>query len=307
MHARWQVAVAAALVLCGLLATSALTECGRGPGAEAVPSPNPEPPAVQPTGPFRLVAIGDFGTGGADEGAIAAAVDRWTDRFPINALLTTGDNVYESGNPADFAAAWTGPYGWVGDEHVPVIAALGNHDIETAAGAPVMGLLGMPSAWYARRIGPAQLIVLDANDPTDPDQLAFLRQTLAASTARWEIAIFHQPAYSCSHHGSTPAVDAAWLPLLEGGGVDLVLNGHDHTYERFGPLHGTTYVVTGGGGAPLYPDHVCPPGTPAPRVDRVVHHFVTLTFSGSTLRVEALDPAFHVVDRFSLTAAGGSS
>jgi hypothetical protein len=92
-------------------------------------------------------------------------------------------------------------------------------------------------------------------------------------------------------------VDAEWLPLLADGGVDLVLNGHDHTYERFGPIGGTAFVVTGGGGAPLYYETTCPAGTPQPVVHRTTYSFVTLTATRETIKAVALDVNLTPVDR----------
>jgi hypothetical protein len=263
-----------------------------------------EPAEVPSAGPSRFIVLGDFGNGSEAELKIAGAMDEWTDANPVDALVTTGDNVYESGAPARFDEVWHEPFGWVSAEGIPVVATLGNHDVETEDGGPVMRLLDMPSRWYTRRIGPVEFIVLDANRVTDQRQLDFLRGALAASTARWKIAVFHQPAYSCSRHGSTPDVHERWLPLLAGDGVDVVLNGHDHAYQRFGPLDGTTYIVSGGGGAPLYHEDDCPDGTPTPEVQRVVHHFVTLVVSDSRLRIEALDSSLRSIDEVDLAEAG---
>jgi 3',5'-cyclic AMP phosphodiesterase CpdA len=300
---RWVPVGVVLLMLAGIVAAFAFLEddATRSPRGLVEPS---EPPVASPTGPFRFVVLGDFGSGSEAELRIAGAIDEWSDAHPVNALVTTGDNVYESGAPAQFAEAWHGPFGWVSAEGITVVATLGNHDIETQGGAPVMGLLDMPSRWYTRRIGPVEFIVLDANRPTDPRQLEFLRNALASSTARWKVAVFHQPAYSCSRHGSTPEVDDHWLPLLARDGVDLVLNGHDHAYQRFGPIEGTTYVVTGGGGAPLYDEDDCPDGTPTPEVKRVVHHFVTLVVSDSRLRIEALDSRLRSIDEVDLAEVG---
>ena len=300
MGPRWRPIAAVVLAVIACAAVFALTRGDGSPRRSEESGEPPEPTPTQPDGPYRFVALGDFGDGGAAEFNIASAIDEWTDRAPINAVVSTGDNVYESGAPSQFADAWQRPFGWVDAENVPVIATLGNHDIETGGGGPVMELLGMPAPWYARRIGPVEFLVLDANRPEDPAQLRFLRDAIAASTARWKVAVFHQPAYSCSRHGSTPTVDALWLPMLENDGVDLVLNGHDHTYERFGPMDGTTFVVTGGGGAALYHESACPDGTPEPDVHEFVHHFVTLEVSGSSMRVQALDVDLHPIDRITL-------
>jgi 3',5'-cyclic AMP phosphodiesterase CpdA len=296
MTLRTRVIVASVIAVLASAGAFALFRSDASPRRSEESREPPEPTPTPPDGPYRFVALGDFGDGGPAEFKIATAIDDWTDSKPINALISTGDNVYESGAPSEFASAWTGPFGWVDDEHVPVVATLGNHDVETAGGAPVMELLGMPAHWYARRIGPVEFVVLDANRPEDPAQLQFLRETIAGSTARWTVAVFHQPVYSCSLHGSTPAIDAIWLPILRHDGVDLVLNGHDHTYERFGPLNGTTFIVTGGGGAALYDESACPHGTPEPDAHEFVHHFVTLQVSGSTMRVDALDADLHRID-----------
>jgi acid phosphatase len=302
---------AASVLACVVFACAALSACSREsvaprPGTTTVAphggrtaeprQTRPAPANGSTSDRRRIVALGDFGTGESAESQVASAIERWSDDHGIDALVSTGDNVYDSGNPAQFAGAWLRPFGWVRARGVPVVAALGNHDIETDGGAPVMRLLGMPGPWYTRRVGPVELLVLDANDPTNPAQLRFLHDALARSTAPWRVAVFHQPIYSCSHHGSTPAVDAAWLPALEHGGVSLVLNGHDHTYERFGPIGGTTYVVTGGGGAPLYTETACPPGTPAPAVHVTTYGFVTLTATTRTLRLVAYDANLRRID-----------
>jgi 3',5'-cyclic AMP phosphodiesterase CpdA len=299
MRQRW-IALLTVVLVAGGLAALALTRSDRSATASEELTEPTEPSPVAPTGPYRFVVVGDFGEGGSSEASIASAIDDWTDGHPINGFVSTGDNVYQSGAPAEFAAAWTAPYGWVDSEGIPVIATLGNHDVETNDGTPVMRLLGMPARWYTKRIGPVEFFVLDANEPTNPDQLRFLEQAIAESTARWKVAVFHQPAYSCSRHGSSPEVDAVWLPILARDGVDLVLNGHDHTYQRFGPIHGTTYVVTGGGGAGLYYETDCPAGTPQPDVHETVHNFVTLTTDESTLRLQALNADGRVIDRVTL-------
>jgi 3',5'-cyclic AMP phosphodiesterase CpdA len=295
---RWLAVGMVLLVAGGLLTFALMPSDGSPTASEETHQPS--------TAPFRFVVVGDYGEGGTTEAKIASAIDRWTDRNPIDAFVSTGDNVYQSGAPEQFMGAWTVPYGWVSHENTPVIATLGNHDIETDGGHPVMDLLGMSARWYTRRIGPVEFIILDANDPTNADQLRFLNEALAESTSRWKIAVFHQPVYSCSRHGSTPTVDAAWLPLLEKNGVDLVLNGHDHTYQRFGPIEGTTYIVTGGGGAELYYETACPASTPAPDVHETVHNFVTLWVSGSTLRLETLSADGQLIDRVNLSESSSA-
>ena len=254
---------------------------------------SPDLPAELVTGAqvTRIAVIGDFGSGKQGERELAATVRSDDRKAGFAALITTGDNVYPSGDPADFAAAWTVPYGWVDDAGIPVLASMGNHDRKSGKQDQVMDLLGMPGRWYDKQVGDVQVIVLDANDVANPDQTRFLDDVLAAPRGpgvRWRVVVFHQPAFSCSRHQSTPAVQKAWVPLFARSDVDLVLNGHDHVYERFGPVHGVTYVVTGGAGDSLYEMRSCPKGTPEPVVAAVRRHYVVIEASSDQLRIEAV-------------------
>ena len=86
----------------------------------------------------------------------------------------------------------------------------------------------------------------------------WLSADLAATTQPWRIVFFHRPSYSSGFHGSDPQLQQAFGPIFEQRGVQLVINGHEHNYERLVPWRETgpqavTYVVTGGGGAALRP------------------------------------------------------
>jgi|GEM_PF-5090029 hypothetical protein len=93
------------------------------------------------------------------------------------------------------------------------------------------------------------------------EQYAWLERTLAETSALWRVVWFHHPPYSSGNHGPSVEQREALAPLLEQYQVDVVFNGHDHIYERSFPMRanrredesGVIYVVTGGGGAPLYP------------------------------------------------------
>ena len=78
--------------------------------------------------------------------------------------------------------------------------------------------------------------------------------------------------------------------MFAAAGVDLVLSGHDHNYQRFAGVDGVTYVVTGGGGAGLYPMRPCLPGNPAPAASAVAHHFTEVEAGSEGLRIRAVAP-----------------
>ncbi|MGH2723917.1 MAG: metallophosphoesterase family protein [Actinomycetota bacterium] len=263
--------------------------------------PEPTGPLLQRTavrGPVDLAVIGDFGTGEEAQREVAEALRTWADGRPLDALVTTGDNIYDSGHPDEFDQAWHQPYGWVDREGIPVLASLGNHDAETGGGAPVMELLSMPGPWYAHRLGPVELFVLDGNHLEDPAQLSFVGSALRRSAAPWKVAVVHHPPYTCGHHDGHGEIRERWLPVFRAGGVDLVLSGHDHNYQRFPRLGDVVFVVSGGGGQDLDDVDECPAGTPDPVFaldDR--HHFVTVRATRETLRLRAVAvPGSEVVD-----------
>lgn len=254
-----------------------------------------------PNAEFRIAVIGDFGTGDDVEYQVARSVRSWVKASAADALLTTGDNIYPSGHPDSFERGWTDPYGWTSSGSIQVIGVLGNHDIATDGGEPVMSLLGMPARWYVARVGEADIFVLDANDPINEEQQAWLERELRSSKAKWQIAVFHQPVFSCAEHDGDPAVRDSWTPLFESYGVDLVLNGHDHTYQRFDGPGGTPYVVTGGAGADLYELDVCDADTP-PRIvaDDERHHFLSIEGNSEQLRVRSIAVDATVIDDFTI-------
>lgn len=250
---------------------------------------------------FSFVVVGDFGTGGEDEIAVAEEMEAWVEREGADALLTTGDNVYPEGDPAYFPRAWDEPYGWTDRLDVDVFASLGNHDFDYQGGAAVVDHLDMPGIWYRRSLSDADVFILDANRISDPSQTEWLSGALERSQATWKIVAFHQPAYSCSTHGGTDEVVDRWVPVFEEGGVDLVLNGHDHNYQRFAERNGVTYVVTGGGGAQLYPLEECDEDAPEhASADDSEHHFVVVEGDRTRLRGRAVTAQGEILDDFEL-------
>ena len=240
-------------------------------------APGEQPPASTAATPTRgavrsgLVALGDFG-GGQAQPAVAGAMERWAAAHRVDALVTTGDNVYERGEPQRFGAQLDRPYRRLRRTR-PLWVTLGNHDEVAGHGAAQLRHLGLPRLPYVKTLPGVQLLFLDGNRP-DRAQAAWLEARLARPGPRFRVVVFHQPAWSCSTHGSSREVDRWWVPVLERNRVALVLNGHDHNYQRFVSTAGANYVVTGGGGKQLYPVTRCPSGTPR-RVAAVARHHFT--------------------------------
>ncbi|HWC32805.1 MAG TPA: metallophosphoesterase [Actinomycetota bacterium] len=276
--------------------------------AVACPSAPPEPrgPVTareRVRGPLPFAVIGDFGTGEEAQHVVADALRRVARERRIPVLVTTGDNVYEDGNPDDFDDAWHEPYGWVERRGIDVVASLGNHDLGTDDGVPVMELLGMPNPWYARRYGDVEFFVLDSGALGAPAQLRFVADAMRRSKAPWKIAVVHHAPYGCSKHGGNRVVRELAVPVLREAGADVVLAGHEHNYQRFPPFGGMTVVVSGGGGAELHDVGECPDGTPDPvAVIDDAHHFLIGVANERRLRIEAVTADGSVADRVVIRA-----
>ena len=185
------------------------------------------------------------------------------------AVATLGDTAYDRGTPDQLRDCFGTAFGGVTDRIR--YAVTGNHDDLTDAGAPLRDYLGEAASrdgrtFFSDELGSWHVIVLDANcgvvaggcGPVSP-QLEWLRADLAASDAACTIALWHQPRFSSGGHGNDAAVAPFW-DALYAADADVVLNGHDHDYERFDPqdpsaapdpVRGITEFVVGtGGGEP---------------------------------------------------------
>ncbi len=247
---------------------------------------------------YAFLAAGDYGVGGTPERSLGLRMQRFEARNPANMLVTLGDNDYTR-SPTSFRTNWRATFGWARRTGLRVSGVLGNHDYETGNGRYELSLLGMPSPYYTRRLGDAQLFFLDSNS-VNTQQTTWLEQQLANSTATWKIAVFHHPPYTCGGHSGATDVVRSWVPLFEGYGVQLVLSGHDHNYQRFAKRNGVTYVVHGGGAAGLYALHGCPSSYPRRVRARYEHGFLYVTVSPDQLDVSAVNISGRVTDHFSL-------
>jgi hypothetical protein len=267
----------------------------------AGPPPVARPhPGLQERPPVRLAVAGDVGTGGRAAYATAAAADRLEAAIEFDALVLLGDNVYPHGDPAQVREKVLDPFAGVLDGGTLLLAALGNHDVETDDGTGQVRALGLPGRWYSQQLGPAQLVVVDSTRPRDPEQLAWLERTLARSRAPWTVVAQHHPPFSAGYHGSHRASRQALVPLYERFGVDLVLAGHDHDYQRIKPQRGIDYVVSGGA-AKLRPTGRA--GFTA--VAASTYHFLELTAYADRLHLRAVDQHGRVFDELERRSGAG--
>lgn len=124
----------------------------------------------------------------------------------------------------------------------------------------------------------------------------WLIKDLRSNTKPFTIVYFHHPPYSSSNHGSTYFLRFRWDLIFEHFNVDIVFNGHDHCYER-GKVKSVDYIVTGGGGAPLYNvGHswwtICSEKT---------YHYCLVTVNQEELTFIAKKPDGTIFDSFSIS------
>ena len=223
-------------------------------------------------GGLRFAVIGDFGSGSADEAAVANLVKSWNPSF----ILAVGDDRYGA---RDYDAAvgqfycdylkdaGSGTHCSGGTSAVNrFFPALGNHDYSDGGGlAEYLSYFTLPGSgipagsrmgqerYYDFIQGPVHFFVIDSMGALDSRadmaaQKKWLKAGLAASSTPWQMVLLHHAPYSSGIHGSTAAMQwpyQAW-------GADAVLAGHDHDYERL-QVGKIPYFVNGLGGMSRYP------------------------------------------------------
>ncbi len=182
----------------------------------------------------------------------------------------------------------------------PFITAIGNHEIPYDIYKIYFKLPGNEE-WYALHLGCVSVISLNLyTDYTSGNsQYNWLEATLADSiptSTRWIIINEHESPYSTSNHGSNITVREHLKPLYDAYGVDVVFAGHDHCYEH-SYVDGIHYIVTGGGGAPLY----SVPGGEYTICCESVHHFIILDADTADLCLTVFRQDETILEEFCLS------
>jgi 3',5'-cyclic AMP phosphodiesterase CpdA len=166
--------------------------------------------------------------------------------FPFTAVLMLGDNMYGRQDPQDFVVKFERPYAALLAAGVAFYATLGNHDKQSNRNYPGFNMGGERYYTYVRRN--VRFVVLDTN-LMDTPQLKWAESTLQSAQEPWKICYFHHPLYSdAGRHGASIDLRVVLEPVLVRYGVQVVLSGHEHVYERLKPQKGITYFVAGSGG-----------------------------------------------------------
>lgn len=233
------------------------------PSATAAPTPTPPPSATATPDPANdpvFVGAGDIAACGV---AGAAATARLLDQID-GTVFTLGDNAYQSGTAEEFRDCYDSTWGRHKARTRP---SPGNHDYVTPGAAGYYDYFGERAGperrgYYSFDLGAWHIISLNSEIDAGPDsaQAQWLATDLAKHPTTCTLAYWHKPIFSSgSVHGNNPHMRPIW-DILARAGADVVLNGHDHTYERFAPQTGDAVAdpqgirefVVGVGGAELY-------------------------------------------------------
>jgi len=284
------------------------------------------------TGNARFVIFGDSGTGSPEQRALAGVLNG--DTFDL--MLHGGDIAYGNADGTG-DASYTTYQSWFFDiyrdvlRRTPFFPSMGNHDSRSsnAWGQAYLDVFVLPpdggegtypdhaERYYSFDYGPVHFVALDTERAfQDPSrraaQVAWLEADLGSATQPWKVAFFHRSPYSSGVvHGSDLAVRGTFTPIFERYGVRLALSAHEHNYERLVPWRQGTdfskppvqYVVSGGGGGPLYDAG----RSLYTATSRKVHHYVRATIAGCTATLEAVERTGNVFDRYVLDRCAQAS
>lgn len=183
-----------------------------------------------------LVGAGDIANSGSGDSATAALIGG----LPTATVFTAGDNAYRDGTTSNFATYYGPTWGAFSSRTHP---APGNHDYHTAGAAGYFDYFGTRAGragrgYYSYDLGDWHVVSLDSeiSMAAGSPQETWLRADLAASSRPCTLAYWHKPLFtSGAEHGPDTATRPLFQALYDHG-AEVVVNGHNHQYERFAPM-----------------------------------------------------------------------
>ncbi len=218
-------------------------------------------PIAGTKGNYKFWVVGDAGMGDNNQRNAKTGFMNYISNAHIDGWLWCGDNAYDNGYDSQYQSnvfsnntyenelkkfvVWPAPGNHDYNNHIPFSPSPAYYDIFTLPkAAEAGGLASGTEKYYSYNYGNIHFVVLDSYDEgrntTDP-MVTWLTADLAANTLPWTIAYWHHPPYTKGSHNSDNSnfldgelVDIRQniIPIIENAGVDLVLNGHSHCYER---------------------------------------------------------------------------
>ena len=255
-------------------------------------------------GNFSFLAFGDSGLSTPEQRTMT---DLMVSEKGVSFALHTGDLVYPEGGFEQYNAAYFGINATLMDR-LPFFPVLGNHDCVADSGTAYLALHSVPDSginpadkgrYYSFDWGDVHFCSIDTNllpGEASARMLDWFENDLRSTRQFWKVVFFHHPPYPTGHHKDDPIcalVRRLVVPIIDSLGVQLVLNGHEHGYEKSFPLiadgvvesgTGTQYIITGGGGADLHEVGTLPQTALALQT----HNYLRIDVEATTLTVRAI-------------------
>jgi len=278
--------VISAAMICGLFASATFGTIAQSGQAAKVDS-------------YTFLAYGDTRSDATTHTAIVAEIVSLHPEF----VLQSGDLV-DHGKSASEWAEFDSIESPIKKAHIAYYPARGNHDLGGYYLSHVTEKYDSGNGYYyAFTRHNARFMIVDSFEEYDPTsaQYHWLEGELAKAqkAAQNTFVMFHESPFSVGPHGSTPEAQQYLHPLFAKYKVSLVICGHDHLYYRT-KRDGVNYIVTGGGGAPLYEAdnaNIAIPGD----IYKSVHHVVLLTVKNGVISGKAIAEDGSIIDQFTLT------
>jgi hypothetical protein len=189
------------------------------------------PPAGNPV----IAVAGDIAGSGTGDSATAALLDA----LNPTAVLTAGDNAYENGSSSDYTNYYAPTWGRYKSSTFPTP---GNHEYQTSGASGYFGYFGSRAGtagkgFYSHNIGAWHLIALNSEiaHGATSEQVTWLKNDLAAASAQCVLAYWHKPRFTAGNYSDLSEFQPFW-DALYAANADVVINGHDHNYQRYAPL-----------------------------------------------------------------------
>jgi predicted phosphodiesterase len=244
-------------------------------------------------GSVKFAVMGDTGSGTERQRDVGAMMVKYHALFPFDFVLMMGDNLYGGEAPQDFEKKFAEPYRALLDQKVKFYATLGNHDQPLQVNYANFNMNG--KEYYRFTKGKIAFYSLNSNY-MDKKQVQWLEDELGRETAEWKVMFFHHPPYSSAKkHGSDGQLREVVEPIFLKYGVDVVLTGHDHVYERIKPQKGIYYFVSGAGGQLRTGDVQKESGLIDKSYDRDLH-FMLFEVDGNQMYFQAISRTGETID-----------
>jgi hypothetical protein len=224
-------------------------------GGEATPITTPTTLPTESPDSVTFVGAGDISSCDNNGDELTAQL---IENMP-GTVFTAGDEAYDNGTASEFQNCYDPTWGRFKDRTKPVP---GNHEYHTSGASGYFQYFDNVPSYYAYNLGTWRIYALNSeiDVSASSDQVKWLEADLAANPTQCVLTYWHQPRWSSgSHHGSNPTYQTLWQTLYEAG-AELVINGHEHNYERFAPMNpagqadplGLREFVVGTGGMSHY-------------------------------------------------------